>query len=228
MKVVVRPPTKRTRRKQININMGLPEPIFMDLMSPLETGDADAFEWTDEKKTALKPTKETTGLLKYEYTIKKPAVVSKLWRLETREAAPKAQRRGGRSAAVRRGLGAARLHLSGAKEERGELTDLLAHVTGNVIIRFTVPKKEKAMPTLKMTLAVSTLNESGNIIWANNYYAARTAAALRKQMCHYLEKMIDDPEYPTLTRMAPALTMGMDQVRPDAEEQSAPVAGLLR
>ena len=37
MKTVVRPPTARTRRKEIKIEMKIPLVIFVELMQPLDT-----------------------------------------------------------------------------------------------------------------------------------------------------------------------------------------------
>ena len=68
------------------------------------------------------------------------------------------------------------------------------------------------MPTMKIVLAVSTMDATGNIEWPTTY-GAKTAAALRKQIRHHLSEMIGDPEYPTLSNMAPGLTGGADSIR---------------
>ena len=51
-----RPPTKVTRRKQLDLDVKLPMATFLDLMRPLDTGDAKWFEWVDDAKMALVPT----------------------------------------------------------------------------------------------------------------------------------------------------------------------------
>jgi hypothetical protein len=71
-------------------------------------------------------------------------------------------------------------------------------VTGNVSVLLKVPKKERAMPSLQIRLKVSTLNKHGHIEWATTF-AAKTAAALRKQMQAHLRQMVESDEYPTLS-----------------------------
>lgn len=203
MKTVVRPPTARTRRKELKIEMKLPMQCFLDLMQPLETDCVTGFEWTDETKTQLKPTKSSKALCQYKYIIDKPSLVDRIWRLEQRETAGRC--RDGTLKPTRRGLGASRLHLSEAAADRGEMSDLLAGITGNLTIHLTEPLKERAMPTLKMLLKVSTMDKNGHIIWGQTF-APRTAAALRKQLRDHLSKMMESVEYPTLTQMTPSLT----------------------
>ena len=41
MKTAVRPPTKLTRRKELSINLKIPEPVFIELMKPMDDGDMD-------------------------------------------------------------------------------------------------------------------------------------------------------------------------------------------
>lgn len=201
MRTLVRPPTSRTRRKQQTIDMKMPEQLFFDFLRPLETGDAAGLTWVDEEKSALQPTKDKPTYREYKYLITKPSLNDKVWRMQETD-----------QAGVHRGKGCARLHLSGAAEERGDKTDVIAQVTGNVILSLKVPKMERAMPLMRMTLAVSTMNETGDIVWANTY-AAKTAAALRKQMRSHLQEMMNDPKYPTLDRMKLALTEGSEVVR---------------
>lgn len=214
MRTLVRPPTALTRRKQQTIDMKMPEQLFFDLLRPLETGDAAGLKWVDEEKSALQPTKDKPTYREYKYTIAKPALNDKIWRMQETD-----------QAGVHRGKGCARLHLSAAAEERGDKTGVIAQVTGNVILSLKVPKMERAMPLMRMTLAVSTMNETGDVVWANTY-AAKTAAALRKQMRSHLQEMMNDPKYPTLTRMKPALTEGSEVVRELPEPPARP-AGLL-
>lgn len=139
MTTVVRPPTKGRRRKEIQMIMKCPMEVFVDLMQPMDSGDMTNFKWEDEAKTKLEPTrkaKTSKGLTEYKYTISKPKNVDKFWGLDRREEARR-QRTGSRL--VHRGLGSARLHLSEAAESRGERTETMAQVTGNVTVGLKVP-----------------------------------------------------------------------------------------
>ena len=219
MKTIVRPPTARTRRKEQEIKIRVPEQIFLELMKPLNDNCMEAFEWVDEEKSALRPTRCGGTLTEYKYTCKNPEVLDSLWRLQDWEKAPVGKKTGkktGKERSTRRGHGCARLHLSAAAEERGERTDLLAQVSGNTTITFKVPHEERVMPTLTMTTKVSTMDKNGHIIWPTTFGNA-TKAALRKQMRYHLKEMIDNPEYPTLTGMLPSLTTASESVRPPAE-----------
>ena len=209
MKTVVRPPTAKNRRKELKIEMNLPMECVYDLMKPLETDCVKGFKWMNETKTQLKPTSETKALRQYKYTIDKPALVDSLWRLEERETP--ARRRDGTIKPTRRGLGASRLSLSAAAADRGELSNLLAGVTGNVTIHVKEPTEERAMPNLKMLLKCSTMDKNGHIIWGQTF-GSRTAAALRKQLRDHLSKMMASAEYPTLTNMTASLTQSSDSV----------------
>ena len=218
MKTAVRPPTARTRRKELVIEQRMPMAIFIELMKPMETGDINNLEWEDEEKTALKPTtneKTFKTMDEYTYVISKPAMVDKFWRLQAAESK-------GRKGPFRRGLGSARLHLSKAAEQRGERTALLAQVTGNVTVSLKVPKKERAMPFFVLKYRVSTLNRHGHVEWATTF-SDRTAAALRKQMLTHLQAMIDYPEYPTLPSMVGAMLQGgSESVRPESVRTEPP------
>jgi hypothetical protein len=213
MKTAVRPPTKRTRRKELVIDLHVPQEVFYDMMKPMDDGDMEGFKWEEAAKTKLAPTTDTKTFQQFKYEIKKPQMVDKFWCLQNREQ-PRRVRKEGEMVTCRRGLDSARLHLSAAAEARGELTDLLAAVTGNVSVLFKVPKEERAMPKLQMKFKVSTMTKTGHIEWATSF-APRTAAALRKQMQQHLLAMIEDPEYPTLsTSPQEVLTQQTDCVRP--------------
>ena len=142
--------------------------------------------------------------------------MDKFWCLEEKESVRRV-RQGGKLVRTRRGKGSARLHLSAAAEERGERTDLLAQVTGQVHVLLRVPKEERAMPTLHIGFKVSTLDKNGHIEWATTF-AARTGAALRNQMQTHLRAMVASEEYPTLSSSDDPALLGMatDAVRPAA------------
>ena len=190
-----------------------PKEIFFDLMKPLESGDMNNFEWEDDAKTTLTPTLDRPSFLEYRYTISKPQLVDKFWRLQEIEGAREKRDKDGEIRPSRRGLGSARLHLSKAAEGRGERTHLLAQVTGNVVVSLKVPKGERAMPFLKILYKVSTMNKTGHVEWATAF-TPKTAAALRKQMVAHLQSMMEDPSYPTLEDMRPGLTKESSSVRP--------------
>ena len=212
MKTAVRPPTRLTRRKQQKLEMRVPQFVFIDLVKLLESGCVAGFEWTDETKTALKPTKEKKTFHEFSYTINKPELNDRLWQLESHEKAPaRATDKAGKIKAFRRGQGCARLHLSKAAQERGEKSMVLSQITGSVVLKLKVPLQERAMPTMTVMLAVSTMDAAGHVVWANEY-APRTAAALRKQMRHHLQSMIENAEYPTLSEMSPALNVASDSL----------------
>lgn len=181
-----------------------PEIVFIELLKPLQTGDAKDLEWIEEGKT-LKPTAIKKTFCAYNYTIRKPSLIDKIWRLELMDKKRRRSRKNGEEMLPwRRGHGCARLHLSQAAARRGEKTNLISQVTGNVIMNLKVPKNERAMPQLTMKYSVATMDKNGHVIWPTKY-EVRTAAALRKQMRFHLEEMIRDAEYPTLEHMAGSL-----------------------
>ena len=210
MTTSVRPPTKLTRRKQQKIELRVPEDIFIELMQPVETGTIPDFKWIDETKKGLTPTSDRKTFLKYDYTIGKPHIIDAIWRLDEVEKKQRARRTRAGGADCR-GHGSSRLHLSAAAALRGELSDLLSQVTGNVIMNFKVPKQSRAMPTLVIKFSVSTMDKNGNIEWANTY-SAPTAAGLRNRMHHHLNWMKQSSQHPTLAHMS--TEGGGDSVRP--------------
>ena len=204
----------------------MPEPIFLDLLRPLDSGIATGFEWLDEEKTALAPTSETKSYKMYKYTFGRPTSLDRIWRLHTLEEPQGKKDKRGQLVPFRRGHGCARLHLSAAAAQRGERTDLLAQVTGNTTVSMKVPSLQRAMPTLTMKVSVATMDKQGHILWPTTY-SAKTAAALRKQMRHHLQEMIDNPEYPTLSHMSPALTCSSEaQLLLTAQPARAPQSSL--
>ena len=106
---------------------------------------------------------------------------------------------------ARRGLGAARAHLSGAEQRRGGSPSVISMVCGNTIVHFKESRKMAAMPTLEITFKVLSMDAAGHIIWPTDFTAA-TKAALRMQARALLRKMIDDPQNPCDETMEPALT----------------------
>jgi hypothetical protein len=129
----VRPPTSKTRRKRIVLKKKVPAQIFWDLLAPFESNEIEGLVWNVGRTAAQNPTKATAAHLQYHYHIRKPGHVDRLWRLEERELEKANAKR-----IRRRGHGAAKLHLSLASQERGERSNLLAQVTGNISAKLTV------------------------------------------------------------------------------------------
>eukprot|EP00966_Prymnesium_polylepis_P064121 1486784-Prymnesium_polylepis.1 len=73
MKTAIRPPTKRTRRKEMSIDCKVPMQVFLDLMKPMDDGDMKDFLWEDnETKTKLTPTKDGKSFQDFKYLITGP------------------------------------------------------------------------------------------------------------------------------------------------------------
>ena len=81
----------------------------------------------------------------------------------------------------------------------------ISMVCGNVAIAFNVPKNRMKCPTLKLMFGVLTMDANGFITWPTDFNL-NTKAALRKQACMLLGKMMEDPENPVDDSMRPALT----------------------
>ena len=112
----------------------------------------------------------------------------------------------------RRGVGCARARLSQAEERRGGVPQTMSMVCGHVIVHFKERVKEDAMPTLKLTFFVMTMDKNGHVTWPIDF-EAKTRAQLRVQARALLQRMIDDPLNPADETMAPALTAkGTDSV----------------
>ncbi|KAL1504404.1 hypothetical protein AB1Y20_010810 [Prymnesium parvum] len=129
MSKLVRPATARTRRKMLTIKQHTIKEVLFDLMADLETGEVEGLEWTDSQKKELRPTSETASLTWYKYTINKPGLVDKIWKLQDREVLALKGSGKGQQTLCRRGHGCARLHLSRAAAQRGQRSDLIAQVT---------------------------------------------------------------------------------------------------
>ena len=100
---VVRPPTAKTRRKQLHVRVPMPVECFNRIMGRLQEGDC---EWIERGPDGfLKPTKETKTLRHLFYIISKPSGVDRLFRFQELDLRFPAG--GKRRGAYRRGLGAA-------------------------------------------------------------------------------------------------------------------------
>ena len=104
-----------------------------------------------------------------------------------------------------RGAGCARARLSSAEEARGGKPETISMVCRNVIIHLKQPKDHERMPTASFTFFVLSMDKNGHIIWPTTF-DAKTQAYLRNQARALLQKMMDDPNNPVDSTMAPALT----------------------
>mmetsp|Transcript_36989 Transcript_36989/g.92032 ORF Transcript_36989/g.92032 Transcript_36989/m.92032 type:complete len:195 (+) Transcript_36989:506-1090(+) len=152
MSKLVRPPTMNTRRKQMVLKVHTIEAVFLELMAPLQTGEVEGLKWSADGKS-LTPTSTTKALHKYSYLLKKPSLVDKMWKLQEGDLKKSPREK---AILLRRGHGAAKLHLSRAAAQRGERTDLISQVTGNVWVELKVPRNLSRMPLLTLKFAVST------------------------------------------------------------------------
>eukprot|EP00965_Chrysotila_dentata_P247680 6207891-Pleurochrysis_carterae.AAC.3 len=81
MRICVRPPTQRTRRRLVEVKNGaLPRSCFKSFMAPLKDGDAAGLERDEEGN--LKPTRQSATLTRHEYTVVRPMVTDQLFQLE--------------------------------------------------------------------------------------------------------------------------------------------------
>eukprot|EP00965_Chrysotila_dentata_P149637 4941104-Pleurochrysis_carterae.AAC.1 len=81
MRIRVRPPTQRTRRRLVEVkDIPLTRGCFESFMAPLNDGDAHGSERDEEGQ--LKPTRRSAVLNKHEYTIIRPMVTDRLFQLE--------------------------------------------------------------------------------------------------------------------------------------------------
>ena len=90
IKLVIRPATAQTRRKEIEVSHPLPRECFEEVMAPLEDGDTKEAVTRDTSTGYLKPTKVTSSLRHYEFSIRKGKVADKLLNLGALDHAPPA------------------------------------------------------------------------------------------------------------------------------------------
>ena len=93
---------------------------------------------------------------------------------------------------------------------------------GAVYVEMVQPRDWRRMPMLKMRAKVLSMDAQGHILLPCEFEDMGYRAALRKQARTLLQRMMDDPLYPTLSEMVPALTNGTTVVR------HAPVLPQLR
>ena len=186
MRKAVRPPTANTRRRQRVIQMQVPMEAFEELLKDFATAELDGMVWV---QGSLQPTKETAAYLEYQYFVRKPSQLNKLWDLATWDNVIA-------GTPWKRGSGAQLLHLSQAACRRGQRSLLISSVAGNVCVRLRAPKDQRAMPTFRLVFTVLTLDQQNHILW-NQDFAPSTRAALRNLTIAGRTAMVNDPLYPT-------------------------------
>lgn len=124
-----------------------------------------------------------------------------------------------------RGAGCARARLSAAAQRRGEVAQTVSMVCGNVLVSLSESKLQAQMPRVHIVFKVLSIDKTGHIIWPTSF-GAKTKAALRKQVRHLVQQMIDDPLSPVDATMASALTgPGTDSTFEPAKKRKLVEAG---
>ena len=199
MAAAIRPPTAQTRRRQRVIEMPMPLECFLQLLHPFKTGEIQDLEWLNQEKSALKPTMVSGGCKTYNYKVRQPSQINKLFDMAQWD-------RPIPGTPWRRGLGAQRLHLTQAAGQRGRRTMLMASAAGNVSVRLR--EYSEKMPIFRLVCGVMTLGHNNSILF-NADYSRETRAALRSMATAGLRRMADDDLYPTLPASTVATAMAI-------------------
>ena len=77
LKKLVRPAVATTRRKEITIKMSVPREIFEDLLAPVKDGEITGLT-RDASSGLLEPTRKTSALRHYEYTVRRGSMTDKI------------------------------------------------------------------------------------------------------------------------------------------------------
>ena len=128
----IRPITALTRRKQQHLVAPLPEPLIQEWLQDLQAGDTEGVQRGDDGK--LLPTKESSSLQRFNYTLRKGSVSNKVFSFQSdnlrtrlgKSAKPQATRTP--KHAFKRGPGCAKLQLKRAAQKKGKLARLLSMV----------------------------------------------------------------------------------------------------
>jgi hypothetical protein len=187
-------------------------------MAPVLDGDAAFLNPPQDQPGAmlsrdaagrLQPTKVTAATRRFEYIIRRPMVVDRLFQLELADLKPGPTARPGKAGTPwRRGMGCTRLQL--ARKSKGQGT-LISQVAGNVVIIYSEPTKYRSIPTLTLRFFAMSIDHTGHINWPFNF-SDKSKAVLRKLARNNLTKMMDSAEYPTDPRMQAALTQQSNQL----------------
>eukprot|EP00965_Chrysotila_dentata_P119059 3935987-Pleurochrysis_carterae.AAC.2 len=229
MRIRVRPPTQRTRRRLVEVkDAPLPHGCFEAFMAPLQEGEAPGVE-RDETTGMLKPTKQAAALEPFEYTVVRPMVTDRLFQLELSDFKKGPEKATRAKGAWRRGSGCACLVLPRGAHRTGRLARRMSMVAGHLRIIYKQPRRQVAMPRLTLRFFVLTIDRTGHIEWPANF-STKGQAILRKLARKKLEAMLVDPAYPVDPSMSVALKKGSSGVlalRSSANGYSGAVAPSL-
>ena len=78
LKKLVRPAVATTRRKELSIKMSVPREIFEELLAPIQDGEVVGLK-RDSTSGLLEPTRTTTALRHYEYTVRRGSLTDKIF-----------------------------------------------------------------------------------------------------------------------------------------------------
>jgi hypothetical protein len=205
LRKAVKPATSRTRRRLVQVRAKVPEEVFQDFVACLEDGDALGVQRDDSGK--LVPTKTTQTSQIYDYTIKKPTVVGKLFSLEDRDPKPAPGAR--EPGAWHRGFKSSMLVLSQNGHKKGKKGEKVSMVAGTVRVHCRIPRRWKGWPTLTVRYFVLTMAHNGTITWPAKF-TQTSRALLRKQVRQHVTAMLEDDRYPVHAQMSSCLTTGGD------------------
>ena len=205
LKTVVRPAVACMRRKEVVVTFKAPMAAFHKVLSELEDDCVRDFKRAPTGR--IKPTRSSAKSRIYQYKFTRPSVLQKVMNLERGD-----NKRGPMGklprGASKRGLGAARLHLSKAAQARGAKAKLLS-MACTAVLTIIEPKAAESMPHAVMMLSILTMDSHGTITWPTNYSVA-SRSRLRKAARNQLTLMLDDPLYPVDESMRAALTQESD------------------
>ena len=205
LKTVIRPAVASMRRKEVVLKFKAPKAVFEQVLNQLQDGCVAGFERLPNGQ--LKPTRTSANSFIYLWKIKKASQMQKLFNLErgdlTRGPTGKLPR-----GASKRGLGAARLHLSKAAQARGAKAQVIS-MACTASVTLVEPKRLETMPHITLRMTVLTMDRHGHITWPTNY-DLDARARLRKAVRRQLKLMMDDDRYPVDRSMSSAMTQTSD------------------
>ena len=145
------------------VKMRLPRGIFEDMMSNMKEQDTEGLSWIDG---VVQPTKKTSSADQFNFVVKRPMAVDRLFSLETADLRGVHMKEG--KGAWMRGKGCAVLKL-GDKPESGAKASVLSMVGGNLILKYSEPRNHRWWPTLTLKFWVLTVDHHGNILWPTKW-----------------------------------------------------------
>ena len=198
---LIRPPTARTRRKQVKVSVPFSRSCFEHLMAQMQENDVDDLERTPAGR--LIPTKETKALLRFNYKISKPTALNTFFSLEKTDMLLPAG--GSRRGPFRRGSGAARAHVTAKDARQGKIAGAISMACGNTLIHFKESTNKLQQPTLTVLFFVMTMDKSGHVLWPT-VFSDKARAMLRKAARRQVQIMMDSSDHPVDASWGPSLT----------------------